>query len=186
MPTTVAEKSKAKPRRVVSSSEKDVDTAQLLAALRAFRRGDFSVRLPRGLGIGGEIAEAFNDVVELNDRMTKEFDRLGDTVGRQGKISHRAKLPGAMGSWAASVDAVNTLITDMVYPTSEMARVIGAVAKGDLSQTMDLENEDRPLRGEFMRIGKVVNTLVGQLGSFSSEVTRVAREVAPGRTSPTT
>ena len=156
----------------------DVDTGQLLAALRAFRRGDFSVRMPRGLtGVAGELAEAFNDVVELNDRMTREFERLGDTVGRQGKISHRAKLPGAQGSWAFSVDAVNTLITDMIHPTAEMARVIGAVAKGDLSQTMDLENEERPLRGEFLRIGKVVNTMVGQLGSFASEVTRVAREV---------
>ncbi|RAK56389.1 hybrid sensor histidine kinase/response regulator [Phenylobacterium soli] len=151
---------------------------ELLAALRAFRRGDFSVRLPRGLtGVDGEIAEAFNDVVEMNDRMTREFERLGETVGRQGKINHRAKLPAAQGSWAASVDAVNTLIADMVHPTAEMARVINAVAKGDLSQTMDLENEERPLRGEFLRIGKVVNTMVGQLGSFASEVTRVAREV---------
>jgi HAMP domain-containing protein/signal transduction histidine kinase/CheY-like chemotaxis protein len=158
--------------------ETPLDTAQLLAALREFRRGDFSVRLPRGLtGTAGEIAEAFNDVVELNDRMTKEFERLGETVGRQGKINHRARLPSAQGSWAASVDAVNTLIADMVHPTAEMARVIGAVAKGDLSQTMDLENEERPLRGEFLRIGKVVNTMVGQLGSFASEVTRVAREV---------
>jgi signal transduction histidine kinase/HAMP domain-containing protein/CheY-like chemotaxis protein len=155
-----------------------LDDRQLLAALRAFRRGDFSVRLPRDLsGVPAEIAEAFNEVVELNDRMTKEFERLGDVVGRQGKINHRAKLPAATGSWAASVDAVNTLIADMVHPTAEMARVIGAVAKGDLSQTMDLENEERPLRGEFLRIGKVVNTMVGQLGSFASEVTRVAREV---------
>uniref|UniRef100_UPI0035C7355F HAMP domain-containing protein n=1 Tax=Phenylobacterium sp. TaxID=1871053 RepID=UPI0035C7355F len=170
-------KAAAKPRRAVKSAD-EVDTGQLLAALRAFRRGDFSVRMPRGLtGVAGEIAEAFNDVVELNDRMTKEFERLGDTVGRQGKISHRAKLPGAQGSWSFAVDAVNTLITDMIHPTAEMARVIGAVAKGDLSQTMDLENEERPLRGEFLRIGKVVNTMVGQLGSFASEVTRVAREV---------
>jgi HAMP domain-containing protein/signal transduction histidine kinase/DNA-binding response OmpR family regulator len=151
---------------------------QLLAALRAFRRGDFSVRLPTDLsGLDGELAEAFNDAVDLNDRISKEFERLGDVVGKQGKITQRARLPGAMGSWAASVEAVNSLITDMVHPTAEMARVIGAVAKGDLSQTMDLENEDRPLRGEFLRIGRVVNTMVGQLGSFASEVTRVAREV---------
>src|SRR5687768_11649311 len=155
-----------------------LDTRQLVSALRAFRRGDFSVRLPKDLdGVDGDIAEAFNEVVELNDRMTKEFERLGEVVGRQGKITHRAKLPSATGSWAASVDAVNNLIADMVHPTAEMARVIGAVAKGDLSQTMDMDNEDRPLRGEFLRIGKVVNTLVGQLASFSSEVTRVAREV---------
>ena len=174
MPAAAAKTAKA---RRAPRPQAEVDTAQLLAALRAFSRGDFSVRLPRATGMAGEIAEAFNDVVEQNDRMTREFERLGDTVGRQGKISHRAKLPAAQGSWAASVDAVNTLITDMIHPTAEMARVIGAVAKGDLSQTMDMENEERPLRGEFLRIGKVVNTMVGQLGSFAAEVTRVAREV---------
>ncbi|MES2814759.1 MAG: HAMP domain-containing protein, partial [Pseudomonadota bacterium] len=155
-----------------------LDNRQLLSALRAFRRGDFSVRLPGDLaGTDAEIAEAFNDVVELNDRMSREFSRLGEAVGRQGKINTRAKMPAAAGAWADSVEAVNTLITDMVHPTAEMARVIGAVAKGDLSQTMDLENEEQPLRGEFLRIGRVVNTMVGQLGSFASEVTRVAREV---------
>ncbi|HET9159789.1 MAG TPA: HAMP domain-containing protein, partial [Caulobacteraceae bacterium] len=155
-----------------------LDNRQLLSALRAFRKGDFSVRLPRDFtGVDGELAEAFNEVVELNDRISKEFERLGDVVGKQGKINHRARLPGGAGAWAASVEAVNTLIADMVHPTAEMARVIGAVAKGDLSQTMELENDERPLRGEFLRIGKVVNTMVGQLGSFASEVTRVAREV---------
>ena len=170
-------KAAAKSSRA-SAPRPTLDDGQLLAALRAFRRGDFSVRLPRYLtGVDGEIAEAFNDVVELNDRMTKEFERLADSVGKQGKINHRAKLPAATGSWAASVEAVNALVADTVHPTSEMARVIGAVARGDLSQTMNLETEDRPLRGEFLRIGKVVNTMVGQLGSFASEVTRVAREV---------
>src|SRR4029077_3170296 len=144
-----------------------LDRHQLLAALRAFRKGDFSVRLPIGLtGIDGEIGEAFNDVVELNESLTKEFERLGDVVGKDGKIGHRAKLPNATGSWAANVETVNNLIGDLVQPTSEMARVIGAVARGDLSQTMNLEIEGRPLRGEFLRIGKVVNTMVGQLGSF--------------------
>jgi methyl-accepting chemotaxis protein len=123
--------------------EPTLDNRQLLAALRAFRRGDFSVRLPGDLtGMDGDLAEAFNDVVELSDQMSREFSRLGEVVGRQGKINHRAKVPAASGSWAASVDAVNTLIADMVHPTAEMARVIGAVAKGDLSQTMDLENEE--------------------------------------------
>jgi len=155
-----------------------LDSHRLLAALRAFRKGDFSVRLPVGLsGTDGEIAEAFNEVVELNQRMTKEFERLGDIVGKDGKIGHRAKLPNATGSWALNVETVNDLIGDLVHPTAEMARVIGAVARGDLSQTMNLEIEGRPLRGEFLRIGKVVNTMVGQLSSFVSEVTRVAREV---------
>ncbi|HTI68051.1 MAG TPA: HAMP domain-containing protein, partial [Caulobacteraceae bacterium] len=168
----------AASRKSASIAEESLDNRQLLGALRAFRRGDFSVRLPRDLsGIDGEICEAFNDAVELNDRMTKEFERLGEVVGKQGKIAQRARLPQAAGSWATSVNAVNDLITDMMHPTAEMARVIGATARGDLSQTMDLENQDRPLRGEFLRIGKVVNTMVGQLGSFASEVTRVAKEV---------
>ncbi|HEY5411427.1 MAG TPA: HAMP domain-containing protein, partial [Caulobacteraceae bacterium] len=174
-----AASAKANGRAVKAATPRPtLDEGQLLGALRAFRRGDFSVRLPRHLtGVDGEIAEAFNDVVELNDRMTKEFERLADSVGKQGKINHRAKLPAATGSWATSVEAVNALVADTVHPTSEMARVIGAVARGDLGQLMNLETEDRPLRGEFLRIGKVVNTMVGQLGSFASEVTRVAREV---------
>ncbi|MGE3334546.1 MAG: HAMP domain-containing protein [Rhodospirillaceae bacterium] len=155
-----------------------LDQHDLLAALRALRKGDFSVRLPSNLsGVDGEIAEAFNDVVDLNERMTKEFQRLGDFVGKEGKITHRAKLANAGGSWASSIETVNTLVADLVQPTSEMARVIGAVAKGDLSQTVNLDIDGRPLRGEFLRIGKTVNTMVGQLGSFASEVTRVAREV---------
>ena len=162
----------------VSMVSTHLDNGHLLAALRAFRKGNFSVRLPAGLsGIDGEIAEAFNDAVEISERMTKEFERLGDFVGKDGKIGHRAKLPNTAGSWATNIETINTLIADMVQPTAEMARVIGAVAKGDLSQTMNLEIEGRPLRGEFLRIGKVVNTMVGQLGSFASEVTRVAREV---------
>ncbi|BCJ92249.1 histidine kinase [Terrihabitans soli] len=165
------------PATVAAKASKDT-SRQLLAALRAFRKGDFSVRLPDDLtGIDGEIAEAFNEVVDLNERTTKELERLGDMVGKEGKIGHRARLPDALGSWASNIDTVNTLIGDALQPTAEVARVIGAVARGDLSQTMHLEIDGRELRGEFLRIGKVVNTMVGQLGSFASEVTRVAREV---------
>ena len=156
----------------------ELTARDLLAALRRFKKGDFSVRLPLHLtGIDGEIAEAFNDVVELNEQMTEEFGRLSSVVGKEGKISQRAKLGGATGKWEKCVDSVNTLIGDLVQPTNEVARVIGAVAKGDLSQTMLLEIDGRPLRGELLRIGKIVNTMVGQLNSFASEVTRVAREV---------
>jgi HAMP domain-containing protein/signal transduction histidine kinase/DNA-binding response OmpR family regulator len=155
-----------------------LEPGQLLKALRAFKRGDFSVRLPLDLtGVDGEIATTFNDVIGLNDQMARELARINTVVAKEGKISQRGKLPGATGSWEACIDSVNTLIGDMVQPTTEVARVIGAVAKGDLSQTMFLEIDNRPLRGEFLRIGKVVNTMVDQLGSFASEVTRVAREV---------
>ncbi|TMC59622.1 MAG: chemotaxis protein, partial [Chloroflexi bacterium] len=106
-----------------------------------------------------------------------EFERVSLAVGKEGRIAQRAALTGAGGSWAASVSSVNALIGDLVQPTSEVARVIGAVAKGDLSQTMALDIEGRPLMGEFLRIGKTVNSMVDQLSSFASEVTRVAREV---------
>ncbi|TMH22359.1 MAG: histidine kinase, partial [Betaproteobacteria bacterium] len=155
-----------------------LDRKSLLSALRAFKRGDFSVRLPMDLiGIDGEIAQAFNDVVEVNEKVTDEFARIRDEVGREGQINQRVKLPAATGSWADCVDSVNTLIGDLVRPTAEMARVIESVARGDLSQRMLPEIDGRPLRGEFLRIGKVVNTMVDQLGGFASEVSRVAREV---------
>jgi len=150
----------------------------ILKALRSLKRGDFSVRLPGDLqGIDGEIAAAFNEVVELNDSMAHEFERISAMVGREGKISERAKLHGATGSWAQCVDSINGLVGDMVYPVSEVARVIGAVAKGNLAQSMNLEIDGRPMRGEYLRISTVVNTMVDQLASFASEVTRVAREV---------
>src|SRR5437899_336956 len=155
-----------------------LDRKGLLSALRAFRKGDFSVRLPMDLiGIDGEIAQAFNDVVEMNEKVTDEFARIRNEVGREGQINQRVRLPAATGSWADCVDSVNTLIGDLVRPTSEMARVIESVARGDLSQRMLPEIDGRSLRGEFLRIGKVVNTMVDQLGGFASEVSRVAREV---------
>src|SRR3954469_21055180 len=105
---------------------------QVLQALRAFRKGDFSTRLPANLtGMDGEIAAAFNDVVELNEQLTRELDRLSTVVGKEGKISQRGKLSAATGAWEACIDSVNMLIGDMAQPTIEVARVIGAVAKGD-------------------------------------------------------
>src|SRR2546421_2950523 len=86
-------------------------------------------------------------------------------------------LPGAAGGWADVIEAMNTLVADMAYPVTEVARVIGSVAKGDLSQTMVLEVDGRRLRGEALRLGQVVNTMVGQLNGFAAEVTRVAKEV---------
>jgi len=113
----------------------------------------------------------------MNERLTQELERISSVVGKEGKINQRATLRHASGGWDSCVDSVNTLITDLAQPTTEVARVIGAVAKGDLSQTMALDLDGRPLKGEFMRTGKVVNTMVDQLSSFASEVTRVAREV---------
>ncbi|WP_233842569.1 HAMP domain-containing protein [Dyella sp. 2HG41-7] len=155
-----------------------LERRQVIAALRSFRRGDFNVRLPDDLpGEDGKLALLFNEVVILNQQMTAELERLSQVVGKEGKITQRGRVKAATGGWETAMLAVNELIEDMVQPTAEVARVIGAVAKGDLSQSMTVEIDGRPLRGEFLRIGEVVNTMVDQLTSFASEVTRVAREV---------
>src|SRR5215467_12591507 len=161
-------------RAVLPSNEITI----ILGALNALKRGDVAVRLPVDWpGTLGRVADAFNDIVERNERMTQELERLSRVVGKEGKLGKRASLGDASGFWRDSIDAVNILIDDLVHPTSETARVIGAVAQGDLSQTMALEVDGAPLQGEFLRTAKTVNKMVDQLGSFASEVTRVAREV---------
>ncbi len=150
----------------------------LLRALELARAGDFSVRLPSTRnGVLSEIYRVFNDVIGLNENMAKEIVRVGKIVGREGRMTERATLKGASGSWAVSTDSINALIEDLARPTTEVARVITAVADGDLSQKMALEIEGTPVKGEFLRIGTTVNTMVAQLSSFAAEVTRVAREV---------
>ncbi|MBA3527568.1 MAG: HAMP domain-containing protein, partial [Sphingomonas sp.] len=162
----------------VQNPREFLDRRELLTALRALRRGDFSVRLSEDAdGVDGEIGSLFNEVVALNQEMAQEFERISKVVGKEGKITQRGRVKNARGGWETAIRSVNELIDDMVQPTAEVARVIGAVAKGDLSQSMTVEIDGRPLRGEFLRIGKIVNTMVEQLASFASEVTRVAREV---------
>ena len=155
-----------------------VDSRQLLTALVAFKRGDFSARLPDDwTGVAGKIADTFNEVIRTNQRMTQELERIVHVVGKEGRITQRASLSNVSDCWADAIGCINVLIEDLVRPTSEMARVIGAVAKGDLSETMATKIDGQPLKGEFLRTAKIVNTMVDQLGAFASEVTRVAREV---------
>src|SRR2546429_144726 len=155
-----------------------LNTKLLLKALVAFKKGDFSVRLPgEWTGEAGKIADTLNDIIELSDKTAREMERVSRVVGKEGKIMHRAAVPAASGSWLRLVDSTNLLIDDMARPNSEMARVIGAVANGDLSERMALQVDERPLKGEFLRTVKIVNSMVDQLSSFASEVTRVAREV---------
>src|SRR5690349_14465666 len=165
-------------QHVELGSSEALDMKQLLTVLVAFKKGDFSARLPIDrTGLGGKVADTLNAIMDLQDRTVREYQRLSGSVGKEGKTGQRAAVDGAVGGWAASVEAVNALITDLVQPTNEAARVIGAVAKGDLTQRMALEVEGRALEGEFLRTARVVNGMVEQLGTFAAEVTRVAREV---------
>ncbi len=156
----------------------NLDLPQLLKTLIAVKKGNFFVRLPLDhTGVAGKIADTLNDIIELNERMAAELERISTVVGKEGQLAQRASLGSTGGSWGDCIKSVNTLITDLVQPTAETARVIRAVANGDLSQTIATEIEGMPLRGEFLQTAQVVNTMVDQLSSFASEVTRVAREV---------
>jgi methyl-accepting chemotaxis protein len=155
-----------------------LDPTELLDALQAMRLGDFSVRLPKHFpGLAGKIADAFNDIVAANERMAQQLETVGQVVGRDGKTRTRVRLGASNGAWADMESSVNTLIDDLLWPTTAVTRTITAVAKGDLQQTVPLDVEGRPLKGEFLRSATIVNGMIKQLSVFTSEVTRVAREV---------
>jgi methyl-accepting chemotaxis protein len=157
----------------------DLFKRQLLASLIALQEGDFSTRMPGDLtGLDGKIADAFNKVVGRVERFGNSLNRLRTEVGRKGKFDERLSVGDAVGGWSDATEAVNSLADDLSRPTLEMGRVIGAVAKGDLSQSVSLEISGQPLQGEYLRTAKLVNGMVEQLAGFSVEVIRVAREVA--------
>src|SRR4026209_333077 len=168
----------AVPSPTSARTPSHTELSELLSALQAVRDGDFSVRLPGDwTGIEGKIADTFNEIVASNARMASELERVGKVVGKQGKTRQRVKFGRATGSWGEMEASVNTLLDDLLWPTTEVTRALAAVAKGDLSRTMRLVAAGRPLEGEFLRSATIVNTMIEQLGVFTSEVTRVAREV---------
>ncbi len=151
---------------------------ELLHALQAMRTGDFSVRLPGDqLGIEGKIADTFNEIVAANERMAEELEHVGRVVGREGKTRTRVQFGLHSGAWGEMEASVNDLIDDLLWPTTAVTHAITAVAQGDLLQTVRLDVDGRPLQGEFLRLATIVNTMIKQLSVFTSEVTRVAREV---------
>src|SRR5437867_4988174 len=122
------------------SGTEAIDTKELFRVLNSFRKGDFTVRLPEErTGVVGKIYDALNEVIEYSERLANELTRVSEVVGKAGKLTHRAALSAAPGKWAQCIESVNTLVTDLVQPTSDFSRVIGAVAGGDLSQRMNAE-----------------------------------------------
>ena len=157
-----------------------LDHQIMFNALDAVRRGDFSVRLPLNWeGLDGKIADAFNDIVSMEEKLAKEIERVTFGVATEGKLGQRMKVDKSDGTWDVKVDSINTLIENMAQPIRDTGRVMGVVARGVLNQSMELEIEGRPLKGEFLKNAKTINTMVEQLNNFAGEVTRVAREVGP-------
>ena len=171
--------SNAMKHTVDSVGSTDVDFMKgLLAVLGELSNGDFSARLPSDwTGLEGRVADRVNEIASRLENFNKSLLRLHYHVGEEGKIGERLPLGDSVGNWAERIEAINALVDGLSQPTVEVGRVIGAVAKGDLSQAMPLELGGRSLKGEYLRTAKLVNGMVGQLGAFSVEVIRVAREV---------
>ncbi|MGX4806312.1 HAMP domain-containing protein [Bradyrhizobium guangdongense] len=177
-PGTASRSGRRVPKPKPNGMSEPDSRAELLLALQAMRSGDFSVRMSGDyLGMDGKIADTFNEIIAANQRMAQQLELVGQVVGREGKTRQRVKFGLASGSWADMEGSVNTLIDDLLWPTREVTRAVAAVAQGDLLQTVKLDVEGRPLRGEFLQSATIVNTMIKQLGVFTSEVTRVAREV---------
>jgi signal transduction histidine kinase/HAMP domain-containing protein/ActR/RegA family two-component response regulator len=157
----------------VSGGTDELDQAVLLSVLSDVENGDFSVRMPLGwTGVAGKIADRLNRLIAANHTLAVELARVSRAVGKEGRLSQRVRLRGADQVWFAGIESVNRLIEDLVRPTSEMQRVIGAVADGDLSQRITAD-----VHGEMLELKNTVNAMVDQLNRFAAEVTPVAREV---------
>ena len=174
----VGAKEKNNGNSVLVAEPAPADLSTILASLQTMRDGDFSVRLPGSwTGLEGKIADTFNDIVAANQQMAQELKRVGQVVGKEGRTRERTRFHEARGAWGDIEVSVNTLVEDLLRPTAEVTRAIAAVAQGNLTQTVRLDVDGRPLEGEFLRSANIVNTMIQQLGVFTAEVTRVAREV---------
>jgi signal transduction histidine kinase/HAMP domain-containing protein len=173
-PPHVGDPPRAAPVRDLQAHASDeLDQAVLLTALSDVKNGDFSVRMPLGwTGVAGKIADTLNDVIAANQALGAELARVSRAVGKEGKLSQRVALRGSDRVWAESIESVNSLIEDLVRPTTDMQRVIGAVADGDLSKKITAD-----VHGEVLELKNTINAMVDQLNQFVSEVTRVVREV---------
>jgi HAMP domain-containing protein/signal transduction histidine kinase/DNA-binding response OmpR family regulator len=180
-PPAASKKSAPKSKRPAPAVtlESEIDSRELLRVLSEVRNGNFSIRMPvDSVGMSGKIYDTLNEIIALNEILVQELAEARSVIGRQGKLNHRVEMPRmARGSWSKATESINSLISDLVHPTIEIAHVISSVAKGNLSQEMPLQIGDHRLQGEFSRIATEVNDMVKQLNLFSMEVTRVAREV---------
>src|ERR1700674_984446 len=144
----------------VTAEPASADFTAILASLHSMRDGDFSVRLPGAwTGLAGKIADTFNDIVAANQQMARELTRVGQAVGKEGRTRERAKFRASRGAWGEMETSVNSLMEDLLRPTAEVTRAIAAVAQGNLTQTVRLDVDGRPLEGEFLRSATIVKPI---------------------------
>ncbi|MFD4664862.1 HAMP domain-containing protein [Streptomyces halstedii] len=173
MAETTAENPRPAHRTRGAGKVGEPELRQLLAGLTAVRDGDFGTRLPdEAEGLLGEIATVFNGMVDQLSLFTSEVTRVAREVGTEGTLGGQADVPGVSGTWADLTDSVNAMAGNLTTQVRDIAHVATAVARGDLSQKIDVD-----ARGEILELKKTINTMVDQLSAFADEVTRVAREV---------
>ncbi|MCX4569543.1 HAMP domain-containing protein [Streptomyces albogriseolus] len=157
--------------------------SEVSRVLSAVAEGDLSPRMelrtqaPDGTGhpLRGEflkVARTVNNLVDQLSTFTDEVTRVASEVGTEGKLGGQAQVRGMSGSWKDLTDSVNTMAERLTAQVRDIALVTTAVARGDLSRKVTVHVE-----GEMLELKNTVNTMVDQLSAFSSEVTRVAREV---------
>jgi len=172
------QKSNRNGSSVLVAQPGSIDLSVILASLQTMKDGDFSVRLPGSwTGLAGKIADTFNFIVSANQQMAEELKRVGQVVGKEGRTRERTRFHESRGAWGEMEVSINTLVEDLLRPTEGVTHAIAAVAQGNLTQTVRLDVDGRPLEGEFLRSANIVNTMIQQLSVFTAEVTRVAREV---------
>jgi hypothetical protein len=159
----------------VSTDVETFDLKVLLGVLSDANAGDFTARMPvHWTGMAGKAADGFNQLISANQALGVALERVSRVVGKEGKLSERVSLKGSDQVWGSCIESVNSLIEDLVRPSNEMQRVIGAVADGDLSKKVSAD-----VQGEMLELKNTINGMVDQLIGFISEVSRVAREVGP-------
>ncbi|KIF67651.1 histidine kinase [Streptomyces sp. AcH 505] len=139
----------------------------------AVANGDLSQKVTvSARGEVAQLAETINQMTETLRTFADEVTRVANEVGAEGVLGGQAQVPGAAGTWKDLTDSVNTVFGNLTNQVRDIAQVTTAVANGDLSQKVTVD-----VAGEMLELKNTVNTMVGQLNSFGSEVTRVAREV---------
>ena len=155
------QKNKRNGNSVVAAEPASGDLSLILASLQTMRNGDFSVRLPGSwTGLAGKVADTFNSIVAANQQMAEELKRVGQVVGKEGRTRERTRFHESRGAWGEMEVSINTLIEDLLRPTAEVTRAIAGVAQGNLTQTVRLDVDGRPLEGEFLRSANIVNTMI--------------------------
>jgi signal transduction histidine kinase/HAMP domain-containing protein/ActR/RegA family two-component response regulator len=171
--TTQASDSRIMPSTAVPKAVDPFDLEVLLGVLSDVKGGDFTARMPgHWIGLEGKVADRLNEIIGANQALEGELERVSRVVGKEGKLSQRVTFRGTDQVWGSGIESVNSLIEDLVRPSNEMQRVIGAVAGGDLSKKVSAD-----VQGEMLELKNTINGMVDQLNGFISEVTRVAREV---------